>query len=112
MLGCRLFSLTNNETVSLLFDEKKLDELERQIILMSLMDKMGQLYGLHATVDSNHNKAFLGLSAILQHYVDSDEAKLFWDFYCNACTVKDVWNFFLTENELRPESVKFKNRLR
>lgn len=89
---------SNDEIVKEVFgDEEAIGSLVKDIYIVNLLESMGKTAGLAEIAD---NKAFVGLSHILNHYTGTDEARRYDVFWNSAKTVLDVMVFFLTENDL------------
>lgn len=92
--------------------EQKKRDLAASVCIVNLFAAMGKVFGLGDAREQMEagelvkNRAFLGFSAILQHYVDSASAKRFEAMFISAETNGDVWRYFLAENEIDADEVK------
>jgi hypothetical protein len=89
-----------------------IQDLGKQIGIVNLFLRLGEFYELadpteQAQDNPLENLAFLGYAACMQHFVDSKPAIRFCEFFNAAQTNGDVLRYFLQENGLNDEDIRF-----
>jgi hypothetical protein len=80
-------------------------EMAKMMFVQNKLVQMGFLLRLESPTDWRSNRSLTGIVAWQQYYVDSDVAKR-WDVMYIACkTNRDIWNWFLQENEMSEKDI-------
>jgi hypothetical protein len=88
---------------NLIPSQKDMEVFSRNVVLLNLIMKMGELFYANHT----DNKALVGIACIFRNEFGTEEAIRWESLYNDAKTIQDVWDYFLTENKINVERVKF-----
>ena len=104
----RIFGKSDGEIIAWTLGKCDSEYLHKQIIVVNRLAEMGSCYGFDSQEGICDNMAFLGFSAILQHFPDSQAAQRWMQMEDDVVTIGDLWSFFVKENDINPESVRYK----
>ncbi len=91
--------------------DEAINELGKAVCMLALFRDLGALYDLTDPINvlpggPRENQVFVGYAACLQHFVDSEPAKRFSDFFDAAQTCGDALTYFLQENGLEDDVIR------